>query len=245
MVTIPSEYLRLPTAVDLPDSDDTPVDNELQNDIPNLLLNILRLIWGDRTDWFWGVDMGIYYEPDLENPEKSQVIVPDGFLAIGVPRYTDECGRLSYVLWQEKVLPILALEVVSKKYNGEYDRKLEDYQRLGILYYVIYNTTSGRRGLYKNHQSLEVYKLIGGKYELLPSGALLQEGGKMLWLPEIDLGIGCERGISGNWQREWMYWYDHSGTRYLTAEEQVDQERQKNEKMANYLKSIGIDPEHL
>ena len=36
MVTVPSQY-RLPTAEDLPDSDETPVDNELQNDIPNIL----------------------------------------------------------------------------------------------------------------------------------------------------------------------------------------------------------------
>jgi hypothetical protein len=37
MVTIPFEYRQLPTAEDLPCSDDTPVDNELQNDIPNML----------------------------------------------------------------------------------------------------------------------------------------------------------------------------------------------------------------
>jgi hypothetical protein len=48
MVTIAFEYRQLPTAEDLPDSDETPVDNELQNDIPNMLLNLLRSIWSDR-----------------------------------------------------------------------------------------------------------------------------------------------------------------------------------------------------
>jgi Uma2 family endonuclease len=61
MVTILSEYQQLPTAEDLPDSDETPVDNELQNDIPNLLLQMLRSLWANRNDWFFGVDMGIYY----------------------------------------------------------------------------------------------------------------------------------------------------------------------------------------
>jgi len=61
MVNLTYNYL-LPTEADLPDSDETPVDNQLQNDIPNLLLNILLWLWGDRTDWFWGVDMGVYYE---------------------------------------------------------------------------------------------------------------------------------------------------------------------------------------
>ena len=53
----------LPSAAELPDSDDTPVDNELQNLIPNLLAAILALIWGERADWFFGVDMGVYYAP--------------------------------------------------------------------------------------------------------------------------------------------------------------------------------------
>jgi len=259
MITVPSEYRQLPTAEDLPDSDETPVDNELQNDIPNMLLDLLRSIWGDRQDWFWGVDMGIYYEPNIEEPEKSKVIVPDGFLALGVPRRTDENGRLSYVLWQEKVLPILVLEVVSQKYNGEYDRKLQQYQDLGMLYYVIYNTSSGRRGLYKKHESLEVYKLIDGKYQLMPSVSLLQEGGKVVWMPEIGLGIGSERSISADWEREWLYWYDRDNVRYLTAEERAeaasmarqkaeasaDQERQQKEKLANYLRSVGVDPDAI
>jgi Uma2 family endonuclease len=266
MITVPPEYHHLPTAEDLPDSDETPVDNELQNDIPNMLLNLLRSIWGNRQDWFLGVDMGIYYEPNIEEPEKSKVIVPDGFLALGVPRRIDENGRLSYVLWQEKVLPILVLEVISKKYNGEYDRKLEQYQDLGILYYGIYNTSSGRRGLYQKHESLEVYKLVDGKYQLMPSLTLLQEGGKVIWMPEISLGLGSERSISADWDREWLYWYDRDCVRYLTAEERAEQEsmarqkaeviakqqlllanqeRQQKEKLANYLRSIGIDPDAI
>ena len=284
MVTAPSKYRHLPTARELPCSDETPVDNELQNDIPNILLNLLRLIWSDRQDWFWGVDMCYYYEPNLNQPKKSKSIVPDGFLAIGVPRRQDdetpEGGRLSYVLWQEKVKPILALEVVSKKYNGEYDLKLALYKKLGILYYVIYNPLSGRRGLYKTRQSLEVYKLIDDKYELQPSVALLQEAGKVVWMPEIGLGIGCEYRVYGNWDREWVYWYDRHNVRYATAEERAEKERmiarqermvahqermiahqerlakqkaeqgqlqaeQKAERLAEKLRSLGIDPDQM
>jgi len=265
MVTIPYEYQQLPTAEDLPDSDETPVDNELQNDIPNILLNLLMWIWGERTNWFWGVDMCIYYEPNIEEPEKSKSIVPDGFLALGVDPRPNQGGRLSYVLWHERILPTLVLEVISKKYNGEYDRKLSQYQDLGILYYVIYNATSGRRGLYKNHQSLEVYKLIDSKYELLESVSL-QENRKIVWMPEVALGIGCEIGTRGNWEREWLYWYDLNCVRYLTAEERVEQERlgkqqaeaiadresliaqqerQQKEKLAAYLRSLGIDPDEI
>jgi len=116
----------------------------------------------------------------------------------------------------------------------------------------------------------------------------------MVWIPEIGLGIGCEQGDHGDWQREWVYWYDRFGKRYPTARERAAmaeaiaaqsdlakqrteaiaaqsdlakqraeaiaaqsdlakqraeaiaaQEKQKNEKLTSYLKSIGINPEDL
>ncbi|WP_055074741.1 Uma2 family endonuclease [Pseudanabaena sp. 'Roaring Creek'] len=231
----------LPTAEELPSSDETPVDNQLQNDIPNLLLSLLASIWADRDDWYFGVDMGIYYNPD------EPAIVPDGFLAMGVKHDTGERGRLSYVLWEEQnIMPIFALEVVSERYNSEYEDKLADYQALGILYYAIYNPLSGRRGRFKNRQRLEVYRLIAGKYELLPIE------NNRVWLPEIDLALGYEQGEHIAWQREWLYWYNASGDRYLTANERAvnaeimaAKERQQKEKLAAYLRSIGVDPDAI
>jgi hypothetical protein len=78
-------------------------------------------------------------------------------------------------------------------------------------------------------------------------------------MPEIELGIGCEQGNQGGWQREWVYWYDRSGVRYPTAEERADQmraakeeaealvlqERQQKEKLAAYLKTLGINPDEI
>jgi Uma2 family endonuclease len=200
----------LPTAEELPSSDETPVDNQLQNDIPNLLLSLLALIWANRDDWYFGVDMGVYYNPD------ESAIVPDGFLAVGVKRDTGKRGRLSYLRWAENnIMPILFLEVVSETYNSEYKKKLADYQKLGILYYAIYNPLSGRKGRFKNRQRLEVYRLIDEKYELLPSE------NNQVWLPEIELALGYENGEHIGWEREWLYWYDESGNRYLTAKERA------------------------
>ncbi len=102
---------------DLPDSDDTPVDNQLQHLIASLLEAILAAIWSTRMDWFFGVDMGIYYDPD------KPAIVPDGFLSIGVPRIIDSDLRLSYVLWEEQKIPRMVLEVVSQTRRREYTQK--------------------------------------------------------------------------------------------------------------------------
>lgn len=216
----------LPSSAELPDSDDTPVDNELQNLIPNLLEAILAMAWPDRLDWFFGVDMGIYFEP--ERPP----IVPDGFLSLGVERFIGEEGRLSYVLWEEDhIPPVLALEVVSKTYGGEYERKKVSYADLGVLYYVIYLPS---RRSQRKRQPLEIYKLVEGRYELLE--------GSPVWLPEIGLGLGRERGSYLGREREWLYWYDDTGNRLPTPEEKIQQAENRAERLAAKLREIGIDP---
>ncbi|MEA5464368.1 Uma2 family endonuclease [Leptothoe sp. PORK10 BA2] len=203
----------LPSAAELPDSDDTPVDNELQNLIPNLLDAILALVWSQRRDWFFGVDMGIYSHPQ-EPP-----LVPDGFLSLGVDRFVGEEGRLSYVLWEEEnIVPTLALEVVSKTYGGEYDRKKERYADLGIRYYVVYLPNPQFR---RKRTPLEIYQLVDGGYQRLEDSL----EGNPIWLPEIGLGLGRERGLYLGRDREWLYWYDQAGNRLLTPEEQAQQER--------------------
>ncbi|RAM51112.1 MAG: hypothetical protein C6Y22_12085 [Hapalosiphonaceae cyanobacterium JJU2] len=213
----------LPSAEELPDSDETPVDNELQELIPGLLKAILLLLWAERMDWFFGVNMGIYYHPD------KPPIVPDGFLSLGVERFYDEELRPSYVLWDENVVSILVLEVVSQNYRKEYTTKLDDYAALGVLYYVIYSSRRRRK------PRLEVHKLINGKYEL--------QAENPVWLPEIGLGIGCERGTYSGVMREWLYWYDESGKRYPTPEEQIKQAEQRAERLAEKLRQLGIDPD--
>ena len=199
----------LPSAEDLPDSDETPVDNELQDLIPHLLKAILALIWSEKMDWFFGVDMGIYYDPS------QPAIVPDGFLSIGVPRIIDRDLRLSYVLWEEQKIPTLAIEIVSQTRRGEYTEKKEFYEKMGIKYYVIYNP------LRKRKPSLEVYELNQGKYQLLE--------GEIIWLEELKLGIGKQQGTYQGITREWLYWYDENGQRYLTPEEQIEQKWQQGQ----------------
>jgi Uma2 family endonuclease len=244
----------LPTADELPDSDETPVDNELQELIPSFLKSILLMLWEDRLDWFMGIDMGIYYDPD------QPAIVPDGFLSLGVDRILDENLRLSYVLWQEKgILPQMVLEVVSKKYRGEYSTKKRFYQDLEIPYYVIYNSRRRRK------PTLEVHKLINGEY--------IPVVGNPVWMPEVGLGIGKERYAHGGMNREWLFWYDEQGCRYPTPKEMIlettaqatqaqtqaaaakaraeeekaraEEEKARADRLADRLRQMGINPDEI
>lgn len=223
----------LPSSEELPDSDDTPVDNEVQDLIPGLLKAILALEWQDRMDWFFGVDMGVYYDPN------QPAIVPDGFLSVGVQRFTDEDLRLSYVLWEERQLPILVLEIVSQKYRGEYSRKKQMYADLEVLYYVVY---SSRR---RKKPRLEVYRLVNKEYVLQPLDT-------PVWLGEIGLGIGCDRGTYQGITREWLYWYNEQGQRLLTpeerilqAEQRVHESEERARRLEEKLRSLGVDPDSL
>jgi hypothetical protein len=209
-------------------------------------------------DWFLGINMGVYYEPD------KAAIVPDGFLSLGVERYKARAKlRLSYVLWQENdIVPQWVLEVVSKTPGGEYDDKMTKYAAIGVIYYVIYNPDYWRRD---KHEPFEVYRLVNGVY--------VRQTGNPVWMPEIELGIGCEVGTHEGCTREWLYWYDQQGNRFPApanvieqerqraqqaeeraqqerqraqlAEQQLEQERQLREELLNKLRERGINLDEL
>jgi Uma2 family endonuclease len=230
---------QLPSTEELPCSDDTPVDNEDQNSLPNVLLFLLKSIWKERMDWYFGVDMAVYHTTGV-NPKVP--VVPDAFLSVGVERKKGGKSRRSYATWEENdIVPIFILEMVSHAPGDEYDEKMSIYQRLGVLYYVIYNPEFWRRD---GHQPFEVYKLVEGSYQL--------QIGEPYWMPEIGLGIGRVRGVFNGIEEEQLAWYDKQHQRYLTGEELADREsnraeyeKQRAEKLAAYLRSLGVDPDHL
>jgi Uma2 family endonuclease len=213
--------LRLPTSDELPDSDGLPVDNELHTLVTNLLGLILGFIWGQRFDWFFGVNMGIYHTTGI-NPRVP--VVSDGFLSLGVERIRGNQLRKSYVVWEEKnIIPIFVLEIVSQTPGGEYDEKISIYAKLGVLYYVIYNPEFWRRD---QQEPFEIYQLVNGSYQ--------RQIGEPFWMPEIGLGIGRGIGSHRGLQREWLYWFDERGNRILTPEELL----------ARYQEQFGELPGH-
>jgi Uma2 family endonuclease len=220
---------NLPTSEELPCSDDTPVDNEDQNLLPNVLLFLLNSIWAQRLDWYFGVDMAVYHTTGL-NPRVP--VVSDAFLSVGVERKKGGKSRRSYVMWEEQqIVPILTLEMVSHKPGEEYDQKLAIYAQLGVLYYVIYNPEFWQRD---RHLPFEVYKLVNGLYQL--------QIGEPFWMPEVGLGIGRNQTIFGNIPQEQLAWFDQNGDRYLS---EAEIERQRREQLAARLRELGEDPDLL
>jgi Uma2 family endonuclease len=226
----------LPTADELPCSDDMPVDSELQELIPGLLKAILMDMWGSRKDWLFSIDMAFYYDP----MQRTKAIAPDGMLSLGLTATDREKLRSSYVLWQEKVLPLFVVEIVSKTAGGEKTEKFELYQSVGILYYLIYAP------LLKRKAKFQLYKLVEGKYVLQSSGQ------QPYWMPEVGLAIGAEQQVYGYAERELLYWYDENNVRYLTPTEKsvmeakrADAVQKENNILRERLRALGIDPDAI
>ncbi len=71
--------------------------------------------------------------------------------------------------------------------------------------------------------------------------------------------MGYEKGEHLAWYREWLYWNDKNGDRYLTASAKVkraeaiakqkqmarQQTEQKVKKLAKKLQSLGINPDEI
>jgi Uma2 family endonuclease len=211
----------LPTADDLPCSDGAPVDSELQELIPGLLKAILIDIWANRKNWLFSIDMAFYYDP--ARPQTA--ISPDGMLSFGVADAASENLRSSFVLWQEKVIPLFAVEIVSKTPGKEKSKKYDIYQSVGILYYLIYSP------LLKRKAKFQLYKLIEGEY------VLQSDGRTPYWMPEVGLAIGAEPQAYGGIKREWLYWYDEDGVRYPTPIERADIEYQRAEAVSQQVEN--------
>ncbi len=76
--------------------------------------------------------------------------------------------------------------------------------------------------------------------------------GEPVWLAEINLGIGREIGVYQGVEREWLYWYNQEGKRYLTSQEkakqaqkQVLQAQERAKLLEARLRSLGVDPNEL
>ena len=210
----------LPTMYDLPSEDPEepglPDDHDFQ---PQLLRESFNPPNYPPEQIFVATDLNLYYDARHLNWYKR----PDWFAVVGVPRlYQGWDLRLSYVMWQEQVKPLIIVELLSpgteKEDLGETERgvnqpptKWEVYERiLGIPYYVVFDR-------YTNN--FRVFRIEDGSYR-----ELIAED--KLWLPEVQLGLGLWQGTFQGIERLWLRWYDAQGNWVAT---EVEQERQRAE----------------
>jgi hypothetical protein len=62
------------------------------------------------------------------------------------------------------------------------------------------------------------------------------------WLEEIEMGLGLWQGSYQNTEGLWLRWYNADGWSPTLAEK-AENERQRADKLAEYLRSLGVDPD--
>ncbi len=264
---VPSTPISLPDHKQLPESDGTFVKNFQEHPqsivLTSSIAPILEKLHPDGR-YCIGQDSGIYWRL-MEPPEKGAE-APDWFYVPNVSPMLDGEYRRSYVLWKEFIAPLIAIEFVSGSGAEERDAtppsetekagKFWVYeQAIRIPYYAIFDAWK---------DSLEVYHLFDNRYIKIQPNHL---GHYPIAPMGVELGLILENGVS------WLRWWDESGNLLLTGDERavqaeaiaeqqkaiaeratlaqqqaeaiIIQERHQKEKLANYLRSIGVDPDIL
>ena len=120
--------------------------------------------------------------------------------------------------------PELAIEIVSNTVGNELGKKLQNYARAGVGYYVVFDPLQCL-----GETILQLYELQVNRY-------ILRED---YWLEQIELGLTLWQGnFEGKEYDRWLRWCDRDGNLLLTGDERAD-------RLARALREQGIDPETI
>jgi Uma2 family endonuclease len=225
----PYPETSLPDHTQLPESDGTFVKNWQEHPQTILLTDsikpVLQKLYPD-SQYFIGQDLGIYWR--ITEPPEKGAEAPDWFYVPNVPPTLNGKTRRSYVLWQEYISPLIALEFVSG--NGAEERDKTPWKgKLWIYEQVI---KPAFYGIYEvNKASIEVYELIGGQYQLLAAN----ERGHYSITP-MGIELGLWQGEYQNMELPWLRWWDLQGNLLLIGEERAN-------RLTAQLRALGVEPE--
>lgn len=212
--------------------DDTPVGNVFSEKQQRLLVEPLYSSWQVGRPFFAAANVGIFYAV------RQPPLVPDMFLSLDVQPDEDiwRQENRSYFSWKFGKPPEVVVEVVSNKEGGELGRKFRQYARMGVWYYVVFDPEQ-----YVQEPVLRVYGLSIARY--FPQ--------QDLDLAEVGLKLTIWDGVFEGLHAQWLRWVDADGNLLLTGIEraaqehqQLEQERQRAERLAEQLRALSIDPEN-
>ena len=220
--------------------DDTPVDNFASAKQQRLLVSSLYSSRPDLT-FLAEANVGIFYHSN------QPAIVPDVFVSydVQVPDDWWKKKNRSYMVWNFGKAPEIVVEIVSNKVGGELTDKLNIYSKhLGSAYYAVYDPSNQLgKGV------LHVFELRGNAYSPLPKP----------WFGSVNLGLTTWHGAFEGRTDSWLRWCDRDGNILLTGDElaqqeqqranqeqqRANQEQQRADRLAEFLRSQGIDPDNL
>ncbi len=207
-----TEEIAIPDISDLVIEDDTPVDNFQSEKQQRLLVEPLYSLGVLPAPFIAAANVGVFFAL------KQDPVVPDVFLSLGVQMPADwsQKRNRSYFVWEFGKVPDVAIEVVSNKVGNELGRKKNDYARIGVAYYAVFDPLQQlQEPEQMNGALLRVYGLTQGKYVELAQP----------WLETVGLGLTLWEGEFEAQPGLWLRWCDRDGRVIPTGAEQALQER--------------------
>ena len=217
MASVPTETSTQPLAPLPPEQwpsvehlvieDGKPVDNLFHERQMRLLVQPLYESWagpGAGRGFVAMANVGLFYSVDLPP------LVPDVLLSIDVspPKIDFEVKRnyqLAYFSWIYGKMPDVVIEIVSNRKGGETRGKRQNYHRMRIPHYVVYDPWQILSG-----ESLQVLDWWPNEYR--PA-----EGN---WLSEVRLGLTVWKGPYEGLESEvWLRWCNRKRELLLTGAE--------------------------
>lgn len=210
-------------ALELPDSDGEPVENERERFHMNLVLDVLSQHWHDRQDFYAAGNMFLYYcdqqardilaeEADPRRPRRA-FRGPDVFIVLHVD---GNVRRRKWVVWEEGGrYPDVIFEFLSPS-----TRRIDQTTKK-----TLYEQTFKTREYYW-YDPYDAREFQA--WQLDPSGvyqAMTPDARGWLWSPTLQLWIGR---WEGTYQRDpaiWLRFYDPEGRLLPTPQETAEAER--------------------
>lgn len=210
-----------------PESDGQPMaENTEQYDWLVKIKENLEILFADREDVFIAGDLLWYPVPDRK---VSGPMAPDVMVAFGRPK-----GRRgSYLQWQEAgIAPQVVFEVLSPSNSKmEMANKLRFYDQYGVEEYYIYDP--------ERHQ-LEIW---------------LRRRESLKRVSHLNGWVSPRLGIRFVLTPDTLEIYDPEGRPFLSSVElarlaksavvRAEQEAVRAERLAERLRALGVDPDHL
>ncbi|MBN3873638.1 Uma2 family endonuclease [Nostoc sp. JL33] len=241
---------------DLIFDDGEPLETNRHRVAMNLLIRSLKHHWAERTNFFTGGNMFVYYSS--KQARNQDFRGPDFFVVLDVD---SNPTRLGWVVWEEEgrypdvIVELLsdstkAVDLGAKKHLYEQVFKTKDYF---VFHPLQPNSLQGW------HLNTDIgYQILSPN----PQG--------WLWCQTLGLWLGTWQGKVEDDPAIWLRFYDEAGNVVLLPEEgerqradaeqqradaeqqradaerqRADAERQRAERLAQRLRDLGEDPDQL
>jgi hypothetical protein len=231
LTVLPPEFY--PSVEHLVIEDKTPVDSLYSEKQMRLLTRPLYSSWAgpDGDHLFLALaNVGMF------STIKQPPLVPDVLLSLGVKAANDMTQKeRSYFVWVFGKWPEVVIEIVSNKEGGELGTKKDEYAKLRIPYYVVWDPQA-----FLSPTPLQVFRLCSVRtYELIAAA----------FLDDVGLGVCVWHGTFEQMEADWLRWCDRDGTLIPLGEERAEREEKRAEKaeqrlarLEAQLRQHGIEP---